>query len=128
MTAANPMPSPARVAASAESRFVPIMLVLFFIGCTAFFVFVVGAAAWQEFRPFPNGKADGALTDSKDQILSVKLDAYNKHAEEIEKLAASLTGLSVLYALALGVGSYLGLQQAKAVSDELNALRDKAVK
>ncbi|MGB9465716.1 MAG: hypothetical protein WBR10_11435 [Candidatus Acidiferrum sp.] len=120
----------------------PMLVFVFFIACTAFFVFIVGVAAWHVYHPAADlsavAKSTNATEDlketakEKDEVLKVKIDAYDKRAEDLEKLTALLTGLSVLYALALGVTSYIGLQnslqQAKAIGDELEALRAKAVK
>jgi hypothetical protein len=120
----------------------PMMVLVFFIACTAFFLFVVGVTAWNAYHPAADlsgvAKPTNANEDpkeiakDKDEILKIKIDAYEKRAEDLEKLTALLTGLSVLYALALGVTSYIGLQnslqQAKAIGDELEALRAKAVK
>jgi len=109
------------------------LVLVFFIGCSAFFVFIVGVAAWHEYHPAPDLRdvEKSTITKDRDDLLSVKIDAYNKRAEDLERLTAFLTGLSALYALALGVASYIGLQnslqQAKAIGDELNALREKAV-
>lgn len=134
--------------ASMLPRFVTVALVLFFMVCTVFFVFVVGLDALRAFRPSPQASSTpgsqanaaassqaqapaGNSSDAKEQVLSVKVDAYEKQADEIEKLISLFTGLSVLYALALGVGAYIGvqqnLQQAQAVSSEIKDLRDKAV-
>jgi len=112
-------------------RFVTTMLISFFVACTAFFVLVVGYAAWHEIHPGSQGVA-ATPSDTKEQVLSVKLDSYSKEAEEIEKLTGFLTGLAALYAVALGIGSYLGLQQnlqqAQMIADQLTVLHDKAVK
>ena len=112
----------------------PMLVLAFFIACTAFFVFIVGVAAWHEYHRAPTLSEVEKSTNAKEkeEVLNVKIDAYNKRAEDLEKLTALLTGLSVLYALALGVTSYIGLQnslqQAKAIGDDLEALRAKAVK
>jgi tetratricopeptide (TPR) repeat protein len=119
----------------------PMLVLVFFIASTAFFIFVVGVTAWNAYHPVvdssgveksTNPKDDPkAIAKEKDEVLKIKIDAYEKRAEDLEKLTALLTGLSVLYALALGVTSYIGLQnslqQAKAIGDELEALRTKAV-
>jgi hypothetical protein len=120
----------------------PMLVLVFFIACTAFFIFVVGVTAWNAYHPLvnssgaenpTNAKEDPKeIANEKDEVLKIKIDAYEKRVEDLEKLTALLTGLSVLYALALGVTSYIGLQnslqQAKAIGDELEALRAKAVK
>ncbi|MGC2527517.1 MAG: hypothetical protein WA639_07195 [Candidatus Acidiferrum sp.] len=120
----------------------PMLVLVFLIACTALFVFVVGLAAWHELHPAPplsdtqnsnhSNEDANESTKEKIEVLDVKIDEYNKRAEDLEKLTALLTGLSVLYALALGVTSYIGLQntlqQAKAISSELEELRAKAVK
>jgi tetratricopeptide (TPR) repeat protein len=116
----------------------PILVLAFFVACTAFFVFIVGVTAWHDHDPVPamskmekssNPKEDAK---EKDEVLNIKIDAYNKRAEDLQKLTTLLTGLSVLYALLLGVTSYIGLQnslqQAEAIGDDLEALRAKAVK
>jgi hypothetical protein len=126
-------------------RSLVMIVVSFFIGCSAFFVFILGTTAWHELHPSPEVRVADVLADSpenaaggmekvagaRNDLLSLKLDAYNKRVEDLEKLASFLTGLSVLYALALGVTSYIALQnnlqQAKAIGEELNALREKAV-
>ncbi len=120
----------------------PMLVLVFFIACTAFFIFIVGITAWNAYHPAADlsaaVKPTSANQDPKeiakeeDEVLKIKLDAYEKRAQDIEKLTTLLTGLSVLYALALGVTAYIGLQnslqQAKAVGDELETLRAKAVK
>jgi hypothetical protein len=146
----DPLPAEQQLASGAARNLpklpfptlLPMLVLVFFIACTAFFVFIVGAAAWHESHPAPDlsdvqksantNKDANESTKEKIEVLDVKIDEYNKRAEDLEKLTALLTGLSVLYALALGVTSYIGLQnslqQAKAIGDELEALRAKAVK
>lgn len=132
MTPPNHLQTADAAPRTTQPLFVSLMLVAFFIGCTVFFVSIVVVSTQHAFHPLPEGSTAGALTDAKDQILNVKLDAYNKRAEELEKLTTFLIGMAVLYTLALGVASYFGLQQnlqqAKAIGDELNILREKAVK
>jgi tetratricopeptide (TPR) repeat protein len=46
-------------------------------------------------------------------LLREKLNNYEKSAEDLKSLVSLLLGLSSLYALSLGVGSYIGVQEAK---------------
>jgi len=49
----------------------------------------------------------------QERILREKLNYYEKSADELKTLASLLLGLSTLYGLALGVGSYISVQEAK---------------
>jgi hypothetical protein len=54
----------------------------------------------------------------QERILREKLNYYEKSADELKTLVSLLLGLSTLYGLALGVGSYLNVQEAKSRADE----------
>ena len=66
------------------------------------------------------------------QFLREKLDAYEKRTEDLKTLTALLLGLSTLYAISLGIGSYLGVQdattRAKDSIDSVDKKRDEAEK
>src|SRR5579862_8480360 len=53
----------------------------------------------------------------QERILREKLNYYEKSADELKTLVSLLLGLSTLYGLALGVGSYLNVQEAKSRAD-----------
>ncbi len=59
------------------------------------------------------------------EALKEKLEAYDKRADELEKLLALLLGVSTIYAIALGFSAY---QQLKDSTDKLEKLSDKAEK
>jgi len=50
--------------------------------------------------------------------LREKLNNYEKSADQLKTLASLLLGLSALYAVSLGVASYLGIQDAKERADQ----------
>ena len=54
----------------------------------------------------------------QERILREKLNYYEKSADELKTLVSLLLGLSTLYGLALGVGSYINVQDAKNRADE----------
>jgi len=55
----------------------------------------------------------------QERILREKLNYYEKSADELKTLVSLLLGLSTLYGLALGVGSYINVQEAKDRADEI---------
>lgn len=57
------------------------------------------------------------------EALKEKLDAYDKRADELEKLISLLLGLSTIYAIALGLSAY---QQLKDSADKLENLTKEA--
>src|ERR1019366_6060656 len=57
-------------------------------------------------RPVASGATPADLKD--------KLDAYDKRADELERLLTLLLGVSTIYAVALGISAYQQLQNAKA--------------
>jgi tetratricopeptide (TPR) repeat protein len=65
----------------------------------------------------------------QEAILREKLNSYEKSAEDLKSLVSLLLGLSSLYALSLGVASYIGVQDAKDRADQtvdrLNKLEDR---
>ncbi|HMI53384.1 MAG TPA: hypothetical protein VK525_17860 [Candidatus Saccharimonadales bacterium] len=56
----------------------------------------------------------------QERLLREKLDFYSKNADEMKSLATLLVGLSTIYGLSLGVGSYLNVKEAK---DQFEAQR-----
>ncbi len=52
-------------------------------------------------------------TSQQEKMLREKLDFYAKNADELKELAGLIVGLSTLYGISLGVGSYLNVKQAK---------------
>jgi tetratricopeptide (TPR) repeat protein len=65
----------------------------------------------------------------QEALLREKLNSYEKSAEDLKSLVSLLLGLSSLYALSLGVASYIGVQEAKDRADKtverLNQLEEK---
>jgi tetratricopeptide (TPR) repeat protein len=112
-----------------------VMFILFILifSCVAIFVAFVGRDLWNEIeRPtsFLSQQSSPLSVSDKEQIIAAKITSYDKRAEDLEKLISFLIGLSVLYTLALGVTSYLGLQQmlqqAQGTADKMEAIRCKA--
>jgi tetratricopeptide (TPR) repeat protein len=66
----------------------------------------------------------------QERILREKLNNYEKSADELKTIASLLLGISTLYGLALGVGSYINVQEAKGRADEtlqrITALENRA--
>lgn len=58
------------------------------------------------------------------QDIKNKLEAYEKRADDLEKLLSLLVGMTAIYGIALGVGSYL---QAKDSADKLETIRKDAI-
>jgi tetratricopeptide (TPR) repeat protein len=82
-------------------------------------VVVTGRFWWQEQHNRPLGNA-ATLVELKD-----KLEAYDKRADDLEKLLTLLLGVSTIYAIALGLSAY---QQLKDSAEKLEGLRKEAQK
>src|SRR5579862_2092512 len=73
-------------------------------------VVVTGRFWWQE----QHNRAQGSAATAGD--LKDKLEAYEKRADDLEKLLTLLLGVSTIYAIALGLSAY---QQLKDSADKL---------
>lgn len=98
------------------------------LACVATFVVTVGRDLWLAVQRQP--QISPVSVNDQEQIVKGKIDAYDKRAEDLQKLISFLIGLSVLYTLALGVTSYLGLQQtllqAQETAGKMESLRREA--
>jgi tetratricopeptide (TPR) repeat protein len=111
-----------------------VMLILasLIFSCVVVFVVAVGRDLWIEIHtPIGLSLQNAPFSpNQREQITEAKIQSYDKRAEDLEKLISFLIGLSVFYTLALGVASYLGLQQtlqqAQGTADKMEALRSEA--
>ena len=94
----------------------PILLYVL-LGVSLATVVITGRFWWQQQANRPTG---GGATP---EALKEKLEAYDKRADELERLLTLLLGLSTIYAIALGLSAY---QQLKDSTDKLEKLTDKA--
>ena len=114
-------------------HYLSVILCILVFACVAIFVVTVGRDLWVGTHTTSGGLLQGttplSLSD-QEQILKSKIESYDKHAEDLQKLISFLIGLSVLYTLALGVTSYLGLQQtlqqAQGTADKMEHLRSES--
>jgi tetratricopeptide (TPR) repeat protein len=70
---------------------------------------------WNHYIEVPAPPRD---ISQQEILLREKLNNYEKSAEDLKSLVSLLLGLSSLYALSLGVASYIGVQEAKDRADE----------
>lgn len=92
-------------------------LLLILLGAALATLWVTGRFWWQQQANHP--PASGTTLEA----LKEKLEAYDKRADELEKLLALLLGVSTIYAIALGFSAY---QQLKDSADKLENLRETA--
>lgn len=92
-------------------------LLLVLLGAALATLWVTGRFWWQQQANLapPSGTTLEALKE--------KLEAYDKRADELEKLLALLLGVSTIYAIALGFSAY---QQLKDSAEKLEDLRENA--
>jgi hypothetical protein len=89
------------------------LIMLFFVGLLAYDVYS---------RPEP-------LIIKNNQELSTFFDAYKERADGLQKLVTVLIGLSSLYAIVLGVTSYINAQQyVKQFDYEIGKAREEVAK
>ena len=101
-------------------RWVVARLLLFiFLGVALATVIITARFWWQQPA---NGPLSGAATP---EAIKEKLEAYDKRADELEKLLELLLGVSTIYAIALGLSAY---QQLKDSADKLEELSKDAQK
>lgn len=125
------MPNPEK-SSRTYIRLTMFVLVLLVVSCVAIFVALVGHDLWTEISRTPSVLSQprpSLSVSDKEEIIATEIDAYNKRAEDLEKLISFLIGLSVLYTLALGATSYLSLQhafqRAQGTVNEMEAIRSK---
>jgi len=97
---------------------VPIVLVVLIAGC----LILIIVASWP-LRPISSSTSASTSTAAdKEELLKAKLETYSKRADDLEKLASLLVGLSTVYAIALAVSAYTSVQgnieQSKALVEE----------
>jgi tetratricopeptide (TPR) repeat protein len=85
---------------------------------TAFLLVVVLLLDSMRWSNYVEVLAPPRDVSQQERILREKLNYYEKSADELKTLVSLLLGLSTLYGLALGVGSYLNVQEAKNRADE----------
>jgi hypothetical protein len=99
-------------------KIVPIVLVVLIVGCLVLIV----AASWPLTPISSSTSASTSTAADKEEVLKAKLETYSKRADDLEKLASLLVGLSTVYAIALAVSAYTSVQgnneQAKRLVDE----------
>ena len=93
------------------------LLLYMLLGVCLSTVVVTGRFWWQEQHNRPLGNAATPVE------LKDKLEAYDKRADDLEKLLTLLLGVSTIYAIALGLSAY---QQLKDSADKLEVLRQDA--
>jgi tetratricopeptide (TPR) repeat protein len=95
---------------------VSVATLLILIGASLATIFMGGKIRWED--------AGAKQTDdSGTLVLEKRLELYEKHADELEKVLSFLLGLTALYGIALGINAY---QQAKDSSDRTNEITKRA--
>lgn len=80
----------------------------------------LGALPWHPRTEVSSSAAPAStvsLTDME-QVLKEKLDAYNKRADDLQKAASLLLGLSTIYAIVLAFSAYTSVQNNLQQADK----------
>jgi tetratricopeptide (TPR) repeat protein len=99
--------------------FITRVLLYILLGISLAMVITAGAFWWQ----LPANQPTRVTATAEN--LKEKLEAYDKRADELEKLVTLLLGVSTIYAVALSLSAY---QQLKDSADKLESLKKDAEK